>query len=235
MIWPILQFAIAVPALVMIALQQSNTWKYPSTMWQAVPFLAVALVGTIAPLVVGIREHVSHRRIDREVTCREILGGMVASVEELTAIMCADLGASVYKLRWWRPYRRRLRRVARLRLAPQPSSNISWYVGKGVVGLCAQSQTDVVKDVYRLHDPIRTPEEWGQLPPDITLGLGWEECELLRGKHGYVLGTPINHPRTGKIIGVVTLDGPPQQSAALDTNEVRQLLRKAATECAREI
>lgn len=235
MIWPIVRFSIAAPALVLIALQQSDTWKDPNTFWQAVPFLAVALAGTFEPLVAGIREHVSARRIEREVTCREILGVMVARVEELTAIMCADLGASVYKLRWWRPGRRRLRRVARLRLAPQPASNVSWCIGKGVVGLCAQSQTDVAKDVYRLHDPIRTSEEWSQLPLDITLGLDWEECESLRGKHGHVLGTPINHPRTGKTIGVVTLDGPPEESSVLDANETRQILREAATECAREI
>ena len=215
MIWPILRFSIAAPSLVMIALQQSNTWKDPNAVWQVVPFLLVALLGTIHPLVVGIRERVSARRINREVTCREILGELVARVEELTAVRCADLGTSVFKLRWWRPGRRRLRRVARLRLSPQPTSNISWYVGKGVVGLCAQSQTDVAKDVYCLHGRIRTPEEWDQLSPDITLGLGWEECKSLRGKHGHVLGTPINHPRTGKIVGVVTLDGPPGQSAVL--------------------
>lgn len=234
MIWPILRFAIAVPALVMIALQQSNTWKDPNTVWQAVPFLLVALLGTIHPLVTGIRERVSARRIKREVTYREILGELVAKVEKLTAVGCADLGASVFKLRWWRPGRRRLRRVARLRLAPQPTSNISWYVGKGVVGLCAQNQADVAKDVYCLHGPIRTREEWGQLSSDITLGLGWEECESLRGKHGHVLATPINHPRTEKIVGVVTLDGPPEQSAVLDTKQIREILRETAAACARE-
>ena len=237
MFWPITRFAIAAPALTVIALQQSNTWKDPSTFWQAGPFLALAFAGTIEPLVSGVRENVATRRIRREVTCREILGEMVARAEELTAIMCADLGASAFKLRWWRPGRRRLRRVARLRLAPQPPSNVSWCVGKGVVGLCVQHQSDVVYDVFQLHDAIGTPEEWDQLAADVdvSLGLKWDECEMLRGKHGHILGTPINHPRTGKIIGVVTLDGPPEQSAVLDTNDIRKILRKAATACAREL
>ena len=234
MFWPITRFAIAVPALVMIALQQSNTWSSPSTLWQATPFLIIALVGAVEPFVAGIRERITTLRIDREVTFREILGELLARVEYLTTIPCAELGTSVYKMGRWRPGQRRLQRVARLRLAPRPASNVAWFMGKGVVGLCAELQTDVVCDVFRLQPAITTPDEWEQLPGDITLGLGWDEYELVRGKHGHILGTPINHPRSGRIIGVVTLDGLPEQSAVLDTETVRQSLREAATACARQ-
>ena len=221
--------------LVLIALQQSNTWKDPSTFAKAGPFLVLALIGSIEPLGSTIRDRTTTRRIRRESTIREMLGEKVARIGSLTKIPCADLGASVYKLGRWRPGRRRLLRVARLRLAPQPASNVSWRVGKGVVGLCAQVEADIAIDVFSLHRSITTPEMWDKQTTDITLGLNWNEYERLRGKHGHIIGTPINHPQTGKIVGVVTLDGLPQQSAVLDTTPVRDILREAATACAREL
>lgn len=221
--------------LVMIALQQSNTWEDPSTSAQAGPFLVLALIGSIEPLGTSIRDRTNARRTRRESTIREMLGEKIATIGRLTTIPCADLGASVYKLGRWRPGQRKLKRVARLRLAPKPASNISWRVGKGVVGLCAQREIDVAVDVFNLHNPITTPEVWDQQTTNITLGLNWKECEQLRGKHGHIIGTPINHPQTGKIIGVVTVDGLPQQSAALDTKPVREILREAATACARAL
>lgn len=236
MFWPVARFVVAVPALVLIALQQSQTWKDPETFWKVVPFLAIALVGAVEPLVNGIRDRRSTLRVAGEGTIREMLGERLAQIERLTAIPCAALGASAYRLG-----RRRLRgprklhRVSRLRLAPQPSSNVKWFVGKGVVGLCAQRELDVTIDVLSHHQPYDSPDHWAKLSSDVTLGLTWQECQLLRGKHGYIVATPVNHPRSGKVIGVVTVDGPPEASAALDTGPVREVVRQAAAAIAREL
>lgn len=236
MFWPVARFIVAVPALVAIALQQSDTWKSPGTLWKVLPFLAIALVGAVEPLVNGIRDRRSTERIAREATIREMLGERLAQIEGLTAIPCASLGASAYRLG-----RRRLRsnqklhRVARLRLAPQPASNVKWCVGKGVVGVCAQRQLDVTIDVFSLHQPYASVDDWARLGTDVTLGLTWQECELLRGKHGHIVATPVNHPKSGRVIGVVTIDGPPQASAALDTGPVCDIVRQAATAVAREL
>ncbi len=236
MFWPVARFVVAVPAIVLVALQQSNTWEDPSTFWKVVPFLAIAFVGAIEPLVTGIRDRRSTRRVARETTVREMLGERLAQLERLTAIPCADLGASVYRLgrkRWFRP--RRIHRVARLRLSPQPTSNVKWIVGKGVVGVCAQRELDVTFDVYALHSPYKTSAEWEKLSTDVTLGMTWDECSLLKGKHGHIIATPVNDPKSGRVIGVVTVEGRPEASAALDTQPARDILRQAATAVAREV
>ena len=236
MFWPVARFVVAVPALIAIALQQSNTWHDPSVTWKTIPFLAIAFVGAVEPLVNGIRDRRSTSRVARETALREMLGERLAQIERLTAIPCADLGISMYRVGRRRPRgERRLHRVVRLRLAPQPASNVAWCIGKGVVGLCALRQTDLTLDVFGLHDPYRSPAEWARLGSDVTLGLTWEECQLLRGKHGYIVATPINDPSSGRVVGVVTIDGPPQASAALDSGPVQDVVRQAAPAVGREL
>lgn len=236
MFWPVLRFVVVVPALVAIALQQAEIWEEPDAVWKLGPFLAVALVGAVEPLVTGIRDRRGARRVAREVTVREMLGQGLAQIEGLTRIPCAKLGASAYCLgrkRFRGP--QRLHRIARLRLAPQPASNVDWFVGKGVVGLCARREMDVTIDVFGLHEPYRAADEWAHLDSATTLGLSWQECELLRGKHGFIVATPVNDPASGRVIGVVTIDGPPLGSAALDTGSVCAVVRQLATVVARGI
>lgn len=236
MFWPILRFVIVVPALVAIALQQAEVWKNPSDRSKVGLFVTVALVGAVEPLVKDIRDRRSTVRIAREATIREMLGEALAAIAVITKIPCSKLGMSAFQLRrraWSKDGK--LCRIARLRLSPQPDSNINWSVGKGVVGWCAKREIDVAIDVFDLHAGHRSEDEWGRLGPETTLGLSWEECELLRDKHGYIVATPINHPRSGRVIGVVTVDGPPVDSGALDTGAVRNVVRQAATAVARSI
>jgi hypothetical protein len=234
MIWPIARFCLAVPALVVIALQQSQVWRDPEPQWKVLPFLAIASVGAVEPLINGVRERWAQNRVYRHSELVEILGECLARLEELTSIPCSRMGMSAYRLGRARPRsKRRLHRVVRLRLSPRPITTCAWVVGKGVIGACAEKRDDITVNVYDSQGIIADENEWLQAPIESTLGMDWIEAFPLRGRHGVIVATPLYAPRSTRIIGVLSVDGPVHGSSALDSGPVRDALHQTAASVAK--
>lgn len=117
-------------------------------------------------------------------------------------------GVQVFVVEGW--WSKRHRRVAKVRLAPVPSSGISWSEGKGAIGRCWKTGAPHFVDLaahFAPYEGVGSEAEWNLIPSDDRYGLTFGDFQRLRGKYGFVAVTPI--VRRDKYIGCVTADMPP--------------------------
>jgi hypothetical protein len=95
----------------------------------------------------------------------------------------------------------------RLSSRPQPS-HIPWTRGKGVVGLCWETQQIITTDTAQMYRDLRqcSKTEWKQLDPGVHLNLRYKEFRRIAGKYAGVVVVPIIDPRTERYKGCVALD-----------------------------
>ena len=153
-----------------------------------------------------------------------------------------DLGIAVYRLerRWWWPFSSRLRRLQRVRAAHRPvSSNITFTVGKGVIGRCVATQAVAAYDLAQMYADLGHPTEaeWAALPADVSLNLSYAEYLDNRDKYAVVIASPIIDDSSTKaeVRGCIVLDGPPGRFADLNTDEVLALLNSATEGLLRQV
>lgn len=146
-----------------------------------------------------------------------------------------DLGLAAYRIeqRWWWPFRRRLRRLHRVRPSRRPvTSDVMWEPGKGVIGTCISQGAVVASDLTQMYRDLGHPsrEEWDRLPDDVRQGLGFEEYLDVRDKYAVVIASPIidDTGASSRVVGCVALDGPDGLFDELASDEVLGLLNSAA-------
>lgn len=146
-----------------------------------------------------------------------------------------DLGIAVYRTYrpWWWPFHARLRRVQRVRASHRPvSSNITFTLGKGVIGRCVETQAVAAYDLTQMYRALGQPSEsdWANLPADITLNLSYAEYLDARDKYAVVIASPMidDSSSQAEVRGCIVLDGPDGRFGELNTDEVLALLNSAA-------
>ena len=146
-----------------------------------------------------------------------------------------DLGLAAYRVeqRWWWPFRRRLRRLHRVRPSRRPvTSDVMWAPGKGVIGTCISQGAVVASDLTSMYRDLGQPSraEWASLPEDVRQGLSYEEYLDVRDKYAVVVASPIidDTGARSRVVGCVVLDGPDGLFAELTSDEVLGLLNSAA-------
>lgn len=147
-----------------------------------------------------------------------------------------DLAISVWALRRRRPALLRRGKVLvplhRLRtLRRQAATSVTWRPGKGVIGACVKDKAPKVADLDAIDVALGDVSEvvWKELPDDVTFGLTWAERVDARGKYHVVVAVPVfdhNSPAS-PVLGCVALDGPAGSRAALDDEDVQELLATA--------
>lgn len=207
--------------------------QWPSKgVWERFPNLILWAIVTsaIVPLVQGaISEFVERRRgaeLERENHIRALLvSSLVVLVRDCSAPW-DQTGVQAFLVTgafWWK----RQVRVAKVRLAPAPSSGVKWTRNKGVIGRCwslnAPLLTKLDQPPYSDLLAIQ-PEQWETVSEEHSYGLSFAEYRSLNGRYGTICAVPIVFEN--KYLGCVTFDTPPGITI---TNEGRAIESLAAT------
>jgi hypothetical protein len=196
------------------------------------------IAGVLVAFVTAAEAAVDQRRHGRVAELREqaraVLAPLLIELEEQTGINARELGVAAYRIRKpiWPFGKTRLERLLRLQLLIKVASGIVWRPGVGVVGQCIQRGEDVVENLATLDEQLAsvTPDEWDSLGDDLTYGFTYAEFQRVRGKYGVVLASPMikETPLGSRVVGCVSVDGPPGSFQALASTEIRALVAAAA-------
>lgn len=209
LVWAVLQAIAGVAATAAVALDQAS--KIHLTKLELALALAItAYLAAGAPIGRAIRNFRFDRSASFSTEVQSALGGALLLLLKREGFDIATAGLSVFVIRWsWWPYpRRRLERVARLRLAALPQgSNIKWTRGKGVIGRC-----------WELNEPLRAPtaetyagylscsrKQWRGLTRKERHRFRWREFRQIAPKYQGVVAIPIRGPKD-QCVGVTSLD-----------------------------
>lgn len=174
-------------------------------------------------------ERTRRRAVERE---RKLESFLVSALIDLVNLGRADwqrTGVQMFLVRgrwWWS----RQERVARVRLAPRPSSGVVWSKGKGVVGRVWETRRGHVVNAVEHFAPFAGFEEarFLALSPERRYGLSFDDFNRLKGKYGVVAGVPIVD-RKDRYVGCLTADLPPDlPQAALDASALLRSLEVTA-------
>lgn len=227
--WAVVAAAVAMA----LSLVEADLWTVDSGT-RLTLILAAAAIGVAATVLAAFGEFLRQRGEARADHARAILVPLAFVLQDMTRIDVRDLGIAAYLRQrpWWWPFRERLCRVYRERARLASASGVRWRPGKGVIGRCVELGQDVCVDLAGLDDLLAdvTPEQWADLDGDLTLGLTVAEHRRLRGKYGSVLATPIlvEYPTGTRVVGGLTVDGPPGSYDLLASRQVRAQVASAA-------
>lgn len=179
----------------------------------------------------------------RELTDFQLTATLWAIVDQVgTGLDYRDLGIALYRTHrpWWWPFRVGLRRLHRVRASRRPvSSDISFRVGKGVIGRCVETQSVAAYDLAQMYRDLGDPTEteWEQLPVDVSLRLSYAEYLDIRDKYAVVIASPIIDDSTpqARVRGCIVLDAPDGRYQDLNTDEVLALLNSATQGLLRQV
>jgi hypothetical protein len=198
--------------------------------------LAGFLLSLISPAVAAYGAHEARREKFRSDVYTALLAAL-ARISDKAGVPASAVGLSAYivrrqRWRFWKQYQARVGRV-RLSSFPPPST-IEWVRGKGFLGECWAKQNTVIDR----HIPTRYAKYvgcdeagWAAAPPEIRLGLTFQEWETTQQRYVYIRVAPILTARDGpsRYVGCVSLDTAHDEYAkALGTDEVRNLVQDAA-------
>ena len=198
----------------------------------AIVLAAVLAAGSTVAAAIG--EWRRQRRARRDADTDVVLSATGWAIVDMVSLDFRDIGLAVYRVdrQTWRPWRRQLTRVHRVRARRRPTtSRVRWEPGKGVIGLCVERGQVVAQDLrtaYAELGPV-TEAQWLGLPADVRLGLSWAEMEDVRDKYEVVVATPIidDSGSRSEIVGCVALDGPAGTLDDLGGDDVLGLLDSA--------
>ncbi|MFN8074112.1 MAG: PDC sensor domain-containing protein [Kineosporiaceae bacterium] len=201
------------------AFSQSSIWPHPPTWALLTPALTLGAVTAIdntrslyasyrAPLADEARSDVQKALVVALVT----IGSQLHLPVE-------DLGGNVFVVRSaWLPdrhapfWRRReyLHRYLRFRVTDDPqASDIDWFRGKGVIGICWAEHRPEHAALAALaarygHSPL-SDSQWERVPERSRWGLDRTEFVEMIGKYAEVLAVPIKDD-DGAFLGCVAVD-----------------------------
>ena len=226
---------VALAAAAVIALDQAGIRDVDpvARAGAAIAAATLAFAGTTQAVV---KEFRARRRASSVEDLRYAVRQLAFSIAEMTLVDLRELGLAIYVVRrdWPFPWRRRLDRVLRERSMRRPSaSRVTWRPGKGVIGRCVASGTDVAQDVGADTAPWRdaTREDWDlRVPEDVKAGFTYEEFLDLQGRYHVVVATPIldDRGRVTRVLGCVALDGPEGSFDDLAADDVRAAMAAMA-------
>jgi hypothetical protein len=231
--WRVAAAAIAAAVGIGLGLNEMGTWTLPS--WLAAGLL---IAGVLVAFITAAEAAVDQRRHGRIAELREqaraVLAPLLLELEEATGINARQLGVAAYRIRkpTWPFGKERLERLLRLQLLIRVASGIVWRPGVGVIGQCVRRGEDVVENLATLDEQLGSvsPDDWGSLGDDLTYGFSYAEFQRVRGKYGVVLASPMikETPLGSRVVGCVSVDGPPGSFQALASDEIRGLVAAAA-------
>lgn len=139
--------------------------------------------------------------------------GTLLEAETETGVPFRDMGVSIFRVTTLPPVvgTEYLVREVRFRLeAPQPA-DIDWTLGKGAIGrawaLRKRQHCDWQPIARRWGQMSTVPEaDWAGLTEEQRWGFSRDEFRTMSGKYAEILAVPINHPKTGAIMGCMALD-----------------------------
>jgi hypothetical protein len=216
-----------------LSLQGAGVWH--STRRQTISLVViVAVIALGSSITSAVSEHKRSKAAEQRQRIAYILRAAAYAVADLTAIDVRELGLSAFVVerKWQRIGPRVLRRLHRERasFSPPPTA-IEWRPGRGVIGLCVARERDFGRDVgadYQRWENC-TQEQWAtQVPEDVKMGLTFEQFNLIKGKYGSCVATPMVTENPVKVIGCVAIDGPLESYDRLWQDDVRALLQGAA-------
>lgn len=202
----------AVASSVLVAHQvQARTFSTP-VLWISILFLAAEAV--LRPTVIALQELSATKSQEFREDTRLALSAALVQVAEQAGSRVADIknfgiSAFIVRRRLLHPRHGQQMRVARVRLSSTPPpSNIPWTTGKGVIGLCWETQRIIATDTARMYDDLHecNKTEWDDLDSDVRLNLKYEEFRRIAGKYAGVVAVPIVDSRTERYRGCVALD-----------------------------
>ena len=224
---------VAAGAALGLAFDQAEVWQVARGTKVAL-IVAAALISVGSTLTAAVGEYRRQRGDALAGHARAILVPLAFVLQDMTGIDVRDQGLAAYVVRrvWWWPSRRRLVRIYRERPRLSSASGVEWRPGVGVIGRCVVLGQDVCVDIASLDDLLTgvTAAEWSTLDEDVTLGLTWEEHRRLRGRYSVVLATPIlvEYPSGGRVVGCISVDGPPGSYDRIVASDVRAQAAAAA-------
>jgi hypothetical protein len=216
-----------------LGLHEMGTWTLPG--WLSA---ALLIAGVLVAFVTATEAAIDQRRHGRVAELREqaraVLAPLLLEIEEATGIGARQLGVAAYRIR--KPVlpfgKDRLERLLRLQLIIRVASGIVWRPGVGVIGQCVARGEDVVENLTTLDEQLAgvSPADWDSLGDDLTYGFTYAEFQRVRGKYGVVLASPMirETPLGSRVVGCISVDGPPGSFQALASEEIRGLVAAAA-------
>jgi hypothetical protein len=231
--WRVSAAVIVAVVGVSLGLHEIGTWTLPG--WLAAGLL---IAGALVAFVTAAEAAVDQRRHGRVAELREqaraVLAPLLLELEEATRINARQLGVAAYRVR--KPAgpfgKERLERLLRLQLVIRVASGIVWRPGVGVIGQCVVRGEDVVENLATLDEQLAgvSPADWESLGDDLTYGFSYAEFQRVRGKYGVVLASPMikETPLGSRVVGCISVDGPPGSFQALASEEIRGFVAAAA-------
>lgn len=231
----VLAALVAFVAAAVVVLDQTGVLPVGAAV-RAVAGIAAAALAFLATTSAAVREHLAPRRALTTEDLRYAVRQLAFTIAETTMVDVRELGLAVYVVRrdWPLFWRERLDRVIRERSVRRPSaSQVVWRPGKGVIGRCVATGTDVAQDVGADMAPWRdaTREDWDlRVPPEVKAGFSYEEFQQLQGRYHVVVATPIldDTGRTTRVLGCLALDGPEGSFEDVAADDVRAAMAALA-------
>jgi hypothetical protein len=235
-----LEAVLAAIASSILVAQQVEVRKFPFVVL-AISILFLAAEAILRPTTTALQELSATKSEEfREDTRRALSAALVQVAERAgsgpTDIKNFGISAFIVRRRLLHPRHGQQMRVARVRLSSTPPpSNIAWTTGKGVIGLCWETQQIIATDTAQMYDDLRecSKAEWDQLRPAVQLNLKYEEFRRIAGKYAGVVAVPIVDSRTERYRGCVALDiihG--EDFSRIDNQRIYEILSDAAVSIA---
>jgi hypothetical protein len=110
-----------------------------------------------------------------------------------------------------------------------PPSGIEWTVGKGLIGRCWETRSNVAVDLRDcFHNYLgASRSEWDQLDAQTRFGLGFDEFSKTKDSFGWVAAAPILD-KQGGYLGCVSLDTSRGAPPSVNIEGIKERLRAAA-------
>jgi hypothetical protein len=231
--WRVSAAAIAAVVGVGLGLHEMGTWALPG--WLSTSLLTTGVLVAFATATEAAIDERRHGHVaELREQARAVLAPLLLEIEEATGINARQLGVAAYRIRKpvWPFSKEHLERLLRMQLVIRVASGIVWRPGVGVIGQCVARGEDVVENLAILDEQLAdvSPADWDSLGDDLTYGFSYAEFQRVRGKYGVVLASPMikETPLGSRVVGCVSVDGPPGSFQALASEEIRALVAAAA-------
>lgn len=222
--------------------QQAGVWDNPPTglLWACILSPGVVAVGEQVRAIV--KERKAGSRDNRQQAIDLALTEAVLRISDQTKYDKWDVGVSLWKVKksrlgWLTGRTDVMVRMGHRRFNPRPTrSDIVWTRGKGVIGICWETQDEVDRDLRpacrRFPNGACTEKRWKSVGADLRMGMSLDEFRTMIGKYGEVLAVPIKSAN-GTFLGCVAVDIPiaackPDDGARLGTIAVKNIVALTA-------
>lgn len=211
--------------------ESRDMWSPPDALVIA-STVTIATLAAVRPVWDGIQAIRGSERARLRVEAQIVAEVTLRRVVKRTGLDWTAVGVNVFLVRvtaafWrpsWPPIRRAQVRIAKLRIRSLPKpSGIPWTKGKGVIGACWETQSDIVIDLAEEERALGalSADEFEGLPSEDRFGFTHNEFKRTRGTYGAILAVPIKTDE-GEYLGCITVDAPGDSFRHLSDPELRE-------------